>query len=279
MRQRLLLAAYRALFRSLPQSISQGTKVPVSVVDIPRDELLGVGELDLDGRYMTSRPKAIRIAVADSNQMACRLLSDALQKQPGIVVVASVANAESLLQAVLTDKPDVALIASALVNGPFHRNSSTDESRAQAPQCPWILLLDQSEPQVVVAAFRAGAKGVFSRSQSDISLLAKCIRRVAEGQIWVDNKQMLYLLDAFTGNRDEIHNRPSAPVKLTPREESVVRLVVQGMVNREIAAALHLSEHTIKNYMFRIFDKLGVSNRVELALYAVAKLDLAEPAA
>jgi DNA-binding NarL/FixJ family response regulator len=140
-------------------------------------------------------------------------------------------------------------------------------------------LLDQSEPRLVVAAFRAGAKGVFSRAQADISLLAKCIRRVMEGQIWVDNKQMLYLLAALSGAGEGSYNPGSAPVQLTPREESVVRLVVQGMVNREIADALHLSEHTIKNYLFRIFDKLGVSNRVELALYAVAKLDLDDTSA
>jgi DNA-binding NarL/FixJ family response regulator len=89
---------------------------------------------------------------------------------------------------------------------------------------------------------------------------------------------MLHLLEALTsgGNGDGTHEAQAGPVKLTPREETVVRLVVQGMVNREIAEKLHLSEHTIKNYLFRVFDKLGVSNRVELALYAVAKLDLAE---
>ena len=96
----------------------------------------------------------------------------------------------------------------------------------------------------------------------------------------MDNKQMLYLLEALTSDGDHLRDPAAAPVRLTPREESVVRLVVQGMVNREIADTLHLSEHTIKNYLFRIFDKLGVSNRVELALYAVARLDLADsPAA
>jgi DNA-binding NarL/FixJ family response regulator len=100
-----------------------------------------------------------------------------------------------------------------------------------------------------------------------------------EGQIWVDNNQMLYLLAALAGNGDGSRDLVTTPVKLTPREESVVRLVVQGMVNREIADALQLSEHTIKNYLFRIFDKLGVSNRVELALYAVAKLDLDDSSA
>jgi len=141
------------------------------------------------------------------------------------------------------------------------------------------MLLDDSEPHQVVPAFRAGAKGVFSRTQSDIRLLAKCIRRVMEGQVWVDSQQMMYLLDAFAGNGEGKPEGQGGPPKLTRREESVVRLVMQGMVNREIAHELQLSEHTVKNYLFRIFDKLGVSNRVELALYAVAKLKLDEDAA
>ena len=227
-----------------------------------------------DEDRMTSRLKTIRIAVADSNQMVCKLLSEALDKQPGISVVTSVVEGESLLRSVETLKPDVAVISAALQDGPFTRRSGGCEIRSHTPQCPWILLLDQSEPQLVVAAFRAGARGVFSRAQPDIGLLAKCIRRVMEGQIWVDNKQLLYLLEAVTDPREAAHIPASSAVRLTPREESVIRLVVKGMVNREIADALHLSEHTIKNYLFRIFDKLGVSNRVELALYAVAKLNL-----
>ncbi|MGA9566973.1 MAG: response regulator transcription factor, partial [Candidatus Korobacteraceae bacterium] len=126
-----------------------------------------------------------------------------------------------------------------------------------APTCPWVLLVDQSEPQIVVSAFRAGAKGVFSRAQSDIHLLAKCIRRVVEGQVWVDSKQLQHLLDVLTDNRNGKPGAAGAQGKLTRREESVVRLVVQGLVNREIAQQLGLSEHTIKNYLFRIFDKLG----------------------
>jgi DNA-binding NarL/FixJ family response regulator len=99
-----------------------------------------------------------------------------------------------------------------------------------------------------------------------------------EGQIWTDNRQMLYLLDALTGKENGKQPGQRATPKLTPREESVIRLVMLGMVNREIASELHLSEHTVKNYLFRIFDKLGVSNRVELALYAAAKLNSLEPA-
>jgi DNA-binding NarL/FixJ family response regulator len=211
--------------------------------------------------------------------MACRLLSEALDKQSGVTVVGSVVDHESLMQSVQTLQPDIAIISATLQGGALNRQSGLQEVLNQAPQCPWILLLDQSDPETVVAAFRAGAKGVFSRSHSEITLLAKCINRVMEGQIWVDNKQMLYLLEALTNNGNDAHKPAPATPNLTPREKSVVGLVVQGMVNREIADQLHLSEHTIKNYLFRIFDKLGVSNRVELALYAVAKLDLADESA
>jgi DNA-binding NarL/FixJ family response regulator len=209
--------------------------------------------------------------------MAVRLLSDALSKEPGLSVVATAANYESFLHSAQAAKPDIALLSAALPGGPMKTTRGAADSNCPMPPCPWVLLLDESEPRLVFSAFRAGAKGVFSRTQSDIRLLAKCIRRVMEGQVWVDSAQMRYLLDAFTGTGPE--QSVGKTPKLTPREESVVRLVVQGMANREIARELNLSDHTVKNYLFRIFDKLGVSNRVELALYAVARLDLGDDAA
>jgi DNA-binding NarL/FixJ family response regulator len=206
--------------------------------------------------------------------MACRLLADALNKQPGLSVVASAVDCEALRRSVETLKPDIALISSTLRGGLLRPEPCDAERSSRLPQCPWVLLLDESEPHLVAAAFRAGARGVFSRAQADIGLLAKCVRRVVEGQIWMDNRHLLCLLEAFAGNGNGQQHKSNGPPKLTRREESVVRLVVQGRPNREIATELKLSEHTIKNYLFRIFDKLGVSNRVELALYAVAKLSL-----
>lgn len=223
---------------------------------------------------MATRVRAIRVLTADSNQMACRLLAEALGKEPGLSVVASASDYDSMIRCSQASKPDIALISAALPGGILKPKADGTRVASTLPTCPWVLLLDESEPQIVVNAFRAGAKGVFSRTQSDIRLLAKCIRRVMEGQVWVDSKQMLYLLEALTGNGNGESEAAGAPPKLTRREESVVRLVVQGLVNREIAEQLRLSEHTIKNYLFRIFDKLGVSNRVELALYAVARLHL-----
>ncbi|HVP55166.1 MAG TPA: response regulator transcription factor [Candidatus Eisenbacteria bacterium] len=228
---------------------------------------------------MTSQPRTIRIVNADSNQMTCRLLSEALEKEPGLCVVGSAVDYETLARLMQSTKPDIALISSTLPGGPLRTRTHAAGGRVPVPSCPWVVLLDESEPNQVVAAFRAGAKGVFSRTQPDIRMLAKCIRRVMEGQVWVDSQQMLFLLDAFSGNGSNMHGAEAPAPKLTRREQSVVRLVMQGMVNREIAHELGLSEHTIKNYLFRIFDKLGVSNRVELALYAVAKFNLGDDAA
>ena len=227
---------------------------------------------------MTSRPKPIRIAAADSSQMSCRLLSEALNKQPGLSVVASAVDYDSLRRSMEKVKPDIALIGASLQGGPLRSERGTVEAIGSALPCPWILLLDETEPHLVVAAFRAGARGVFSRAQSDIGLLARCVHKVMEGQIWADNRQMLCLLDALTGKENGKQPGHGTAPKLTPREESVIRLVMLGMVNREIANELHLSEHTVKNYLFRIFDKLGMSNRVELALYAAAKLTSLGPA-
>ena len=223
---------------------------------------------------MATRPRTIRVLTADSNQMACRLLADALGKEPGLSVVASASDYDSMMRSLLSARADVALISATLPGGTLGRNPDSSKEPSMTPSCPWVLMLDESSPHAVVNAFRAGAKGVFCRTQSDIRLLAKCVRRVTEGQVWIDSKQMLYLLDALTASQNTAPNGEGKTPKLTRREESVVRLVVQGMVNREIAEQLRLSEHTIKNYLFRIFDKLGVSNRVELALYAVARLHL-----
>jgi DNA-binding NarL/FixJ family response regulator len=229
--------------------------------------------------HVSPPAKKFRIVVADTNLMGCRLLADGLERQPCLRVVACVVDSGELLNAVQSAKPDVATISVHLQDGALAGIASVKEIHKRCPTLPLILLLDRTEPQLVIEAFRAGARGVFARCHSDINLLAKCIRRVMEGQIWVDNKQLLYLLDAFAGNgSDGVVRKTAQPSGLTPREESVARLVAEGMGNREIAETLHLSQHTVKNYLVRIFEKLGFSSRVELVLYAVEKLKAADPA-
>lgn len=121
----------------------------------------------------------------------------------------------------------------------------------------------------MVEGLRAGARGVFSRSNFDFAALRKCVRRVFEGQLWISTPEMEYVLDALTQARPLRVVDPEGLNLLSKREEQVMRLVAEGLGNREIAEQMNLSEHTVKNYLFHIFDKLGISNRVELVLYAV----------
>jgi DNA-binding CsgD family transcriptional regulator len=124
--------------------------------------------------------------------------------------------------------------------------------------------------EVVVNAFRSGARGLFCFSQYPFRLLCKCIHSVHQGQVWADSEQMQYVIESLS-QVPSLHMVNSRGTRLlTPREEQVVALVADGLSNREVACELRLSEHTIKKYLFRIFDKLGISSRVELVLYALS---------
>ena len=119
----------------------------------------------------------------------------------------------------------------------------------------------------MIKGFRGGARGIIYRSHF-LKALSKCIETVHKGQIWASNEDLEHLINALTHIEPLHFNNSEGTPLLTRREEDVVRLVADGMKNREIAERLNVSEHSIRNYLYRIFDKLGVSSRVELILYA-----------
>jgi DNA-binding NarL/FixJ family response regulator len=101
-------------------------------------------------------------------------------------------------------------------------------------------------------------------------MLCKCIQCVSRGEIWINSQQMNYMLEALSEVPTLRVVNSNGRLLLTPREEQVVALVADGLTNRGVANELGLSEHTIKKYLLRIFDKVGISSRVELVLYAVS---------
>ena len=137
------------------------------------------------------------------------------------------------------------------------------------PAVAKVLLVESYDRELVVSAFRSGARGIFCISDTHFRLLCRCIQRVAGGQIWANTEQMTFLLDLVSEVPSLRVLNSRGHQLLTPREEQVVALVAEGLSNRDIARELNLSEHTIKKYLFHIFDKLGISSRVELVLYAV----------
>jgi DNA-binding NarL/FixJ family response regulator len=135
------------------------------------------------------------------------------------------------------------------------------------------MLLESRDRDAVIDAFRCGARGVIFRDEP-LATLNKCIRVVDQGQIWVSTEHLDYLLEALGRSLPVRLQNVRGIEILSKREADVVHLVAQGLTNREISSQLNLSEHTVRNYLFRVFDKLGVSTRVELALYYIQESDL-----
>ena len=213
---------------------------------------------------------AVSIVIADADPLSCALLAALLNGQPDFDVVATVASQDSLLRRMVQGGMDVLLLGLDLADGPSKGLIALRAVRELNPQLRVVLLLNQSEAHLVLDAMHGGSRGVFSRSEFDPAALFKCILCVHKGEIWLNTRELGYVLSAWV-RTPHLRVMDAHGVKLlSNREEDVVELVAEGLGNREIAQRLNLSEHTIRNYLFRIFDKLGVSNRVELVLYATS---------
>jgi DNA-binding NarL/FixJ family response regulator len=205
----------------------------------------------------------VRVLITEGTRMASRLLADALSQQSSLEVVAATCGANESLLAVAEKRPDVVLLSDGLEDDPKRGFELAKEIRLAAPEARVVLLLDNCRSETVVEAFRAGARGVFSRNDS-LAVLAKCVMCVAQGQIWANSEQMGYAVEALSSAAARRHFNPDELKALSRREQEVAAALSDGLSNREIAERLQLSPHTVKNHIFRIFEKLGVSSRFEL---------------
>ena len=214
---------------------------------------------------MNARQTNLRILLAESRCMQSQLLAQALREQ-GFSVHQCQTEVGVILQALEKEVWDV-LVLSASQNSPDVSPLRT--VHLTTPQIAKIALLDCDDREAILQAFRSGARGIFSLADSSFDSLCDCIRRVHRGEIWASSRHLGYLLDSVCESPTLQVLTASGDKLLTSREEQVVALVADGLSNRNIAGELGLSEHTVKKYLFRIFEKLGISNRVELVLYAV----------
>jgi two-component system, NarL family, nitrate/nitrite response regulator NarL len=208
----------------------------------------------------------IRVLAADSTRMSSQLLAESLSQDRQFDVTGIEPKELSILQAIALKRPHVLLVSSNLEESTTLGFELARQVHAAHPETRVVLLMDTSNPSAVVEAFRCGAQGVFSRTESS-KALAKCITSVHHGQVWANSTELRYLLDAFRQSEPMQLVDSRGEALLSKREQDVVRCVAEGLSNREIASRLKLTEHTVKNYLFRIFDKLGVSSRVEVVLY------------
>jgi DNA-binding NarL/FixJ family response regulator len=205
----------------------------------------------------------VAIAIADSTRIHTQLLAEALHRDGGMQVVASAPNSADLLAAVTRVPIDVAIVSHSLDDKPGRGAEVLREMRTLRPHIKGVILLDSSRAQDILDCFRAGAKGIFCKNER-LESLSKCIRTVHEGQIWARSADLDLALEALATTPVVRATNQKGLELLSARERQVIQYLAAGMTNSEIARSLGLSHHTVKNYLFRIFDKLGVSNRTEL---------------
>jgi DNA-binding NarL/FixJ family response regulator len=221
---------------------------------------------------LVSSEKIVRILIADESRMNCQLMAAALARSGySFKTVDCAVDSAAVRAAIDKQEIDVAVISSSLKDGPASGFNVAREIRSERPKIDIVMLLDSDDQHVVTDAFHAGASGILSRDSS-FEVLCKCIEAVSQGQVWASSKELRFALHELVQNRPVSSGaaksaRPSA--SLTRREQGVVHLVAEGLTNRDISKQLSLSEHTVRNYLFRIYNKLGTSNRLELALYVL----------
>src|SRR5712664_2359633 len=197
----------------------------------------------------------IRVFVADANPMACQLMVRVLQKscQP-IKVVGSATESVEILKGLDANPSDVAIISADLRDGPVAGFRVVRQARVSFPLIRIIVLIDSPERAMIVEGFRAGADGIFSRDES-FEMLCKCIHAVGRGQVWARSEYLRFIIEALAKTEPQPIKSASGAALLTKREEELVRLVAEGLTNRDISFQLGLTEHTVRNYLFRIFNK------------------------
>jgi DNA-binding NarL/FixJ family response regulator len=209
------------------------------------------------------------VLLADSKPIESQLLAGALAQQ-GFDVLCAESDSDSILQTLETTPADVAIVnCSRSQDGESPDLTALRALHLFRPETHIVALLESDDRESVVQAFRHGARGIFCLANSSFALLCECIRRVHAGEISASTQQLNYLLESVSQVPSVRMLGAGGHYLLTYREEQVVAVVADGLSNRDVATELGLSEHTVKKYLFRIFDKLGISNRVELVLYAV----------
>ena len=212
----------------------------------------------------STEPNIIRIILADSQAIYRVGMRKIFALEDDIRVVAQVDNLQNLEAAIQRFPTDLVILEGGLISG------TTDAIPAivrRNPQVKIIIQAVSTDEQNTVELYRRGVRGIIPRSISP-DLLVKCVRKIAQGETWIGNQSVNWVIEAYRSQATALTSPKSQP-RLSPKEMAIITCITQGKRNKEIAYQLGTTEQVIKNYLRKIYDKLGVSDRLELALYCL----------
>ncbi len=207
---------------------------------------------------------SIRVLVADDHTIFRDGLCQLLEAEDDMTVVGEARTGPECLSLVQKVKPDILLLD--LKMQPMDGFEVLTRLQEEKLEIRSIVLTASEDERDYVEAVKRGARGIVLKAAASERLL-EGIRKVHRGEMWIDQRVAADVMKAMTEPRTAPQRGDK--VLLTAREQEIVTLVAQGFRNKEIADKLSISEQTVKNHLHNIFDKLGVSDRLELALYAI----------
>jgi two-component system, NarL family, nitrate/nitrite response regulator NarL len=213
----------------------------------------------------------LRIFLADTQAIYRVGIAKIIGQQPDLSVVAQASSYADLMTQLESADPDVLIFEERL--SPTPAEAVADLLRRSSAKV--IVLTPEPNEQDTVDYLRSGARGIITRAISP-ELLVRCVRKVAAGELWLDNKSVNWVVNAYRSQSARVDSSHS-PSNLTPKELVIVAGVTQGLRNKDIADRIGTTEQVIKNYLRKIYLKLGVADRLELALFCVHKRLLDAP--
>ena len=207
----------------------------------------------------------LRVIIADSEAIFRVGMSKIFATQPDLEVVAQTETLSQTLSTLATTPADVVLFESGLSPNPA--DAVSEVIRRVDPNTKIILVTSRAGEQETVDFLRRGVRGILARAITP-DLLVRCVRKVASGETWLDKQSVNWVIDAYRSQAMQ-GNAPQQRLRLTEKEMMIIGGVTQGMKNKDIAREVGTTEQVVKNYLRKIYDKLNVADRLELALYSM----------